>query len=189
MVSCIIPAGVPGREAELAAAIASLQYLGFEYEVIVIPGPTTCGQAWIDGAEDSEGDYLWFLSDDIELRRDSYVGSEFSLLDDGKIVCPVLYNVNGSMQGAGGFGDTVPHDGIARVCAFPLMSRTTWEEIGAIPPFNHFCDVYITDWARSKSRGPLVRYNLALIHKIVRMSTNEEAKEYEEWLSSLSSSD
>lgn len=188
MISCVIPAGA-NRPELLERARESLGLLP-HHETIMIPDAPSCGAGWNTGAALSSGDYVWLLADDVELRDTRQLGWALGACDEGYIICPAIYwgETNqhgypaGALQGAGGFGRNFASGAVADNCIFPLMSRATWLELAQVPPLNHYCDVYVTSWARERDRGPVVVRGLSLTHAIVSPDTDGEHEAYLAWL-------
>lgn len=183
MISCVIPAGA-NRPELLERALGSLEQLAERggHETVVVDDAVSCGDGWNRGAARATGDYVWLLADDVELLDTSSLSWVLEACDAGEVICPSIFWPDGRLQGAGGFGRNFASGSLADNCIFPLMSKATWDEIGSVPTTNHYCDVYVTAWAREQRRGPVVVRGLSLSHAIVSDDVPGEEEAYRSWL-------
>jgi hypothetical protein len=97
-VSAIFPT-VEGREESLARALASLP----DCDPIVLSDYPTCGAAWVQGAREAQGDYIFFAADDIEAHP-GFLNAMCATVDRGFHPAAVVLEPDGSLQSCGGNG-------------------------------------------------------------------------------------
>jgi hypothetical protein len=177
-IQAVVPT-IPGREQLLRETVASLEERGID--PVVVPNSPSCGEGWAIGLEASCADYVLLASDDIEVSDISRLETAVARASAGLVVSPVIVNADGSLQGAGGFGQRLEDGALARTTIFPFASRQTFQAVSPWPPSNHYCDSWISECAWMLGRGPVVTHGFALVHKIIAPTSAGEVEAYDSW--------
>jgi hypothetical protein len=177
-VEAVVPT-IPGREQLLRETVASLEQSGID--PVVVPNSPSCGEGWAIGLAASTADYVLLASDDIEVSDISRLGTAVARAAAGIVVSPVVVNPDGSLQGAGGFGQRLEDGALARTTIFPFASRETFLLLAPWPASNHYCDSWISECAWMLGRGPIVTHGFDLVHKIIAPTSDAEVDAYGSW--------
>jgi hypothetical protein len=177
-IQAVVPT-IPGREQLLRETVASLNEHGID--PVVVPNSPSCGEGWAVGLEACRADYVLLASDDIEVGDLSRLETALARAAAGLIVCPVIVNPDGSLQGAGGFGERLEDGALARTTIFPFAARETLVAVSPWPPSNHYCDSWISECAWMLGRGPIVTQGFELVHKVIAPTRRGEAEAYDSW--------
>jgi hypothetical protein len=177
-VQAVIPT-IPGREQLLGEAVASFEKRGFD--PVVVPDSPSCGEGWAIGLDACRADYVLLASDDIELADVSRLDAALARAAAGLVVSPVILNADGSLQGAGGFGQRLEDGALARTTIFPFASRDTLLVLSPWPASTHYCDSWISECAWRLGRGPIVTYGFDIVHKIISPIREGEVQAYDSW--------
>ena len=169
MISIVVPT-VVGREQHLKACLAAYDRYTTDFEVHVITGRPTCGEAWLAGAEKATGDYIHFSADDLEPFSGWWqAGKHF--VDSGFLPAPRILKSDGTLEtcgGSDGFSE-LPTGHLTDFTRIPFMGRDQWKRIR--PHISHFLANahYFTDnaisWAGAKEGiGTVVHRGYAFTH-------------------------
>jgi hypothetical protein len=172
---------VRGREHLLAEAVRSLEHYGIR--PVIIEDSLTVGWGWEKGLRDCRSDYVILAADDVEIADCSAMAVAMSRANVGLVVSPVVFNPNGSLQGAGGYGLRMEDGGIARNTLFPFARRETLELLAPWPGTSHYCDCWLSEYAWRLGRGPVVTHGFALVHKVSSPKATDARLTYERWRS------
>ena len=178
MIQAVVPT-IPGREQLLRDTVASLEERGID--PVVVRNSPSCGEGWAIGLEACSADYVLLASDDIEVSDISRLRTALARAAAGLIISPVIVNPDGSLQGAGGFGERLEDGALARTTIFPFALRETFLLVSPWPLSNHYCDSWISECAWTLGRGPVVTHGFDIVHKILGPLREGEAQEYERW--------
>ena len=94
--TCVWPT-VQGREASLLRAIAAVP----DAEHLIYHDRPTCGEAWVQGAREATGDYVWFAADDVE-AHEGFAEAMIEAVEAGKHPAAVVLEPDGMLQSCGG---------------------------------------------------------------------------------------
>jgi hypothetical protein len=178
LIQAVIPT-IPGRELLLREAVASFEERGLD--PVVVPNSPSCGEGWAMGLQACRADYVLLGSDDIELADVSRLDTALARAAAGLLVSPVIVNVDGSLQGAGGFGQRLEDGALARTTIFPFASRETLLVVSPWPASTHYCDSWISECAWRLGRGPIVTHGFDIVHKIISPIREGEVDAYDSW--------
>lgn len=143
-----------------------------EYELIVIDGKPSAGQAWNAGVQMAKGDYFLFGCDDMVCHAGWDVPA-VETVDAGKIPAPVLYGEDGRMQTCGGLWGHWLDDWqvTASTCIVPFCSRDQWQgethirpPIGPMLNIHYFSDNAFSDRCKEAGLDIVVRRDYAFTH-------------------------
>jgi hypothetical protein len=167
----IIPT-IPGREDILGRCLSAFNLCsdGADIQLLVIDNKPSCGEAWLEGAESADGDYILLFADDLEVTEGWWLPL-VEACDRGVLPCPIVRNGNGTLQSAGGdlaatnhlrdyVGDDWDPVGFTTV---PFMSREQWDAIGMIP-VHYFSDVWVSARGRQLGIETVLRTGTWIIH-------------------------
>lgn len=129
MISIVVPT-VTGREHWLAECKASYAAHTTDYELIVVEDRPTCGQAWLEGADQCAGDFIHFSADDLQPHA-GWWKAAVACTDLNLLPAPRIVNTDGSLQtcgGSDGFAE-LPTGTRTDFTRIPFMSRTQWDLI------------------------------------------------------------
>ena len=131
MISVIVPT-VQGRERFLAECLASYAAHTTDYEIHVIADRETCGQAWLDGADKAEGDYIHFSADDLQPLQ-GWWQAAIRVCDLGLLPAPRILNGDGTLQTCGGNDQwNNPHENpngtLVDYSRIPFLTRQQWDD-------------------------------------------------------------
>jgi hypothetical protein len=177
-IQVVIPT-IPGREQLLREAVASFAERGFD--PVVVSNSPSCGEGWTIGLGACRADYVLLGSDDIELADISRLDTALARAAAGLVVSPVIVNVDGSLQGAGGLGQRLEDGALARTTIFPFASRGTFLHVSPWPASTHYCDSWISECAWTLGRGPIVTHGFDIVHKIISPIREREVQAYDSW--------
>lgn len=142
------------------------------------------GPAWQEAVETCATEFLWLACDDA-YPKDAAFGTNLDRVLAHEraqgVVCPVTWNADGSLQGSGGYGDTLRDGETARNCAFPLAPAEIFRQMIPFPPTSWFVDCWITERAHALDRGPMVTAGIGLVHERINWSLQAEFPAYEAW--------
>lgn len=150
MISVIVPT-VAGRYEYLERFLNSLG--PGDYQISIHRDLPGCGQAWAEGAEEAEGDYILFAADDLEMHP-GWAQAASRVCDLGYLPAPRILNTDGSLQSCGDWGIEMRDGAIPEFTRVPFVSREQWQIIG--PDISAFLKTahYYTDnaftWAGRK---------------------------------------
>jgi GT2 family glycosyltransferase len=156
-VGVVVPT-VAGREQSVERALDALSGTlpeGSELNVTVPFGYATCGEAWNDGRNDVNGDYLYFMADDIVLHP-GWLEACVETADAGYIPAARQLHSNGTLEGCGsmGFGRFLPEAPDwtpVRQTGLIFMRTEWWGVVGPFLPIHYAVD---DDWTwRALLRG------------------------------------
>jgi hypothetical protein len=177
-IEAVIPT-IPGREQSLGRLIDSLEEHGLDW-VIVEESPS-CGEGWELGLDRTTADFVLLASDDFVLVDWSARKVVLDRADATQVVCPVIYEPDGTLQGAGGMGQRLDDGDVAVNCIAPFARRDVLETYRPWPHLNHYCDTWITCQARLRNRGPIVTHGFAFTHHYLSEWNPGEYEAYTEW--------
>ena len=160
MISVIVPT-VPGREKHLEACLAAYDRYTTDFEVHVIVGRPTCGEAWLAGADKAVGDYIHFSADDLE-PFDGWWRAAVHVADTGFLPAPRILKADGTLEtcgGSDGFGE-LPTGRQTDFTRIPFMARHQWNLIrplveGFLVGAHYFTDNAVS-WAGMQAGFPTV---------------------------------
>lgn len=175
MIQAVIPT-VPGREDLLNQAVDSFRSHGVE--PVVVHDSPSCGAGWAIGLPWATADLVLLASDDFEIADWSGIHRAIDRALSGFVVCPVILNPDGSLQGAGGMGFSLADGDTADNCIAPLGRRETLASLAPWPHLNHYCDTWITRQARERGIGPVVTHGVELTHHHL---SGWDRAEWDEW--------
>ncbi len=162
----------------LDECVRSLPMTGTKF---VIHGSTSCGDGWqFAGTKAFEAgmDYICLLGDDV-LWRGGFIDA-IAALSRHEFPAPILLNADDSPSTATPYmQEPTPGREVANV-PFPFLNRELWEAVQPIPPFNHWCDVWITEKARAAGYTPRLR-EWTLVHRVISDEVPGEYDRYLEW--------
>ena len=177
MITVIVPT-IQGRERHLQQCLASYAAHTTDYEIHVIADRPTCGQAWLDGADKAEGDYIHFSADDLQPLQGWWQAAKH-VADLGRLPAPRILNGDGTLQSCGGNDQwNNPHENPTGTpvdfSRIPFFTRKQWDD---------FCTVglrmflreahYWTDnavsWAAGQAGyGTVVHRGYSFIHHVAQ---------------------
>lgn len=176
MIQAVIPT-TPGRGHLLKATVASLEEHGIE--PVVVHDSRSCGEGWEIGLERCTAEIVGLWSDDLTIQA----WDEAAVLDRmPTVVCPVILNPNGGLQGAGGMRLVLADGEQARNCICPIAERELFERFRPWPHLNHYCDTWITQRAVWAHHGPVVTWSVRLVHHQLSGWDSVEYAAWQEWL-------
>ena len=152
MISIVIPT-ISGREHHLERCLSAYKRGTVEmpFEVIVIEGKSTCGEAWAEGGEQAKGDYLHFSADDLEPHEDWWLPAVYCVDVLGKLPCPRIWSPNGALESCGAWGTEMPDGTETNIARIPFLSREQWEQGNWILDSHYYTDNWI--WHRGQQLG------------------------------------
>ena len=129
MVSIVVPT-VSGRERHLEACLSAYDRYTTDFEVHVIMGRPTCGEAWLAGADQAAGDYLHFSADDLEPLAGWWQAAVWTA-DNGHLPAPRILKADGTLETCGGTDgfQELPNGHLTDFPRIPFMTRLQWELI------------------------------------------------------------
>lgn len=148
---CIVLPTVDGRGTifdTVVGAYDATRPTGWEFDIIVPENYATVGEAWNAGAEDADGDYVFFAIDDAE-PHSGWCEVAARTVDAGYIPAPRLEKPDGSLESCGslGFGVVLPEcpdRTPCRSCGVFFVNPDWVEQVGAFLPTHYAVD---DDWA------------------------------------------
>ena len=159
MISVVIPT-IAGRETLLADCRRAYQdtLQGVDSEIIVVEDRPTCGEAWVHGADQAQGDHIHFSADDL-VPHPGWWQAAVSVTDLGFLPAPRILNTDGSIQSCGGSdsweteGRTGEATDFSRI---PFLARQQWDLIrdlvvGLLPHIHYYTDNLLS--AAGRIRG------------------------------------
>lgn len=187
MISVIVPT-VPGREQHLEACLAAYDRHTAGHEVHVIPGRSTCGQAWLDGADLATGDILHFSADDLEPHHGWWQAAQH-VTDTGFLPAPRILKADGTLEtcgGSDGFAE-LPTGHRTDFTRIPFLTRSQWEQIRPLIEDFLVGAHYFTDnavsWAAARAgvgtvvhRGYLFTHHWAQAGRGAGMTENDRMR-------------
>ena len=128
-VTVIVPT-VKGRERYLEECLASYAAHTTDYELHVIVDRETCGQAWVDGADKAEGDWIHFSADDLQPFA-GWSTNAVHVAKCGLQPAPRILNGQGELETCGGTdGFTeLPTGHRTDFSRIPFLSKDNWWRI------------------------------------------------------------
>lgn len=148
-VGVVVPT-LRGREVVLEQALDALSASvtsGYELTVTVPLGYASCGEAWNEGRQDVDGDYLYFMSDDVVLHP-GWLEKCVEAADAGYMPAARQVLQDGTLEGCGsmGFGRFLPECDDwtpVRQTGLPFIRAEWWDVVGPFLPIHYACD---DDW-------------------------------------------
>lgn len=165
MISVVIPT-VDGREEHLERCVKAYRERTVALvQLIIIRNRACCGDAWNEGAELAEGDFLHWTADDLEPAIEWDVPAR-ECGARGEIPAPVIYKPDGSIESCGGWWDRVIPDGepTTNTSVVPFCTRAQWEDIRPHLPAHYYTDNWFTYRAHLARLPVIVRSRYAFIH-------------------------
>lgn len=168
IVSVVIPT-IRGREALCEKTVAAFRATcGDAAEIILVKERPTIGQAWNDGAEAAEGDYLMLAADDV-LPQPGWLEAATEAVEANYYPAPRITKADGSVLATGSMGGgwllTDCADWAPVVSSqFPFMRRYWWREIGPALPIHYFADDFLAARARAAGIAVCYRQGYGLTH-------------------------
>jgi hypothetical protein len=178
LIQAVVPT-IAGREQLLRETVESLEERGID--PVIVPNSPSCGEGWEIGLRSCRADYVLLASDDIEVSDVSRLGTALARAAAGLVVSPVVVNADGSLQGAGGFGQRLEDGALARTTIFPFALKETFLVVSPWPASNHYCDSWISECAWTLGRGPIVTHGFDLVHKFIAPIREGEVQAYAGW--------
>lgn len=146
MISIIVPT-IPGRERHLERCIAAYDAFTDEFDLIVVVGKPTCGEAWAEGGAKAKGDYLHFSADDLE-PHEGWSEPAIKCVESGKLPCPRIYTPAGAIESCGQWGADQGDGTETNIARIPFFSRKQWELGGWVIPMHYYTDNWV--WHRGQ---------------------------------------
>lgn len=180
MIGFCIPT-IPARADMLDECVRSLPWNGGKIPFIEHRS-ASCGEGWqLAGASAfaANQEFICLLGDDVLWRGGSL---DCILALKHKILpAPFLLAADDTPSLATPYmGD--PQDGReVQNVPFPFLNRELWEAVQPIPPFNHYCDNWITERAIAAGYTPRLVAGYKLVHRVVSADRPGEAEEYAAW--------
>jgi GT2 family glycosyltransferase len=160
-VSVVVPT-IKGREALCEQTVAAFRATvpAGALQIIIVKDRPCIGQAWNDGAEASDGEYIMLAADDV-LPHPGWLEAAVLAADESYYPAPLLTLVGGGVLSTGSMGGGWLLTGCADwapVCSsqFPFVSAYAWREIGPSLDIHYFADDYLA--ARARATGLIVAY-------------------------------
>jgi hypothetical protein len=163
----------------LARMIISLEGHGIDW--LIVEESPSCGEGWELGLKRATAEFVLLASDDFVLVDWSARKVVLDRAGAGQVVCPVIFEPDGSLQGAGGMGERLDDGDVAVNCIAPLARRELLEQFRPWPHLNHYCDTWITHRAKRINRGPIVTHGFAFTHHYLSEWNPSEYEAYQEW--------
>ncbi len=178
MIGWCIPT-IPSRQDMLDECVRSLPTTG---RVFIIQRSPSCGEGWQragDQAFAAGMKYVCLLGDDV-LWRGGFIDA-IDALSRHELPAPMLLNADDSPSTATPYmQEPTPGREVANV-PFPFLNRELWEKVQPIPPFQHWCDVWITEKAREAGYTPRLCAGWTLVHRVISDEVPGEYDRYVEW--------
>lgn len=157
-ISVVIPT-IRGRNKLLQQTIAAYQRTG-DFELIVVRGRKTIGDAWNAGAEVAHGDFLHFSADDVE-PQPGWAEAAMDAVERNIYPAPRITKLDWSLEACGSLGAGMLLGEVAdgTVCnnsAFPFMRMEDWRLIGPAPDIHYYADDYLS-WRARQYAGLEIR--------------------------------
>jgi hypothetical protein len=128
LISVVVPT-IAGRERHLETCLRGYEENTEDYEVIVIKDKPTCGEAWVEGARRSKGDFVHFSADDL-YPHPSWSVAAMEVVRRGFLPAPRILNDDGTLQSCGGsdgWETEHPTGYQTDFSRIPFLSRQQWE--------------------------------------------------------------
>lgn len=111
--------------------------------------------------------------------------SPFSMLSNTQFPCPSIWtrypSVFQTSGGHWGLNGPAPANFRATNNPFPFLNHELWEAVQPIPPFNHYCDLWVTEKAVDAGYPAMVCAGFELIHSVISPDAEGENAAYERW--------
>lgn len=168
-VAVVIPT-IEGREADLERCVSAYERTAPDARLYVEHDHSSCGAAWITGAEraaEDGFDYLHLTADDLE-PHPGWLEAAVETVDQGFIPAPLVYHPSGPLESAGlvGFGCyTGSHQDWALIegTTVPFLTREMWDAIGMIDV--HYCsDLLVSYRGRKYGWETVIRTGMKFTH-------------------------
>jgi hypothetical protein len=148
---------------------------------VIVEESPSCGEGWELGFKRTTADYVLLASDDFVLVDWSARKVALDRAWAGQVVCPVIFEPDGALQGAGGMGEHLDDGDVAVNCIAPFAKRDLFRRLAPWPHLNHYCDTWITQMAKRRNRGPIVTHGFAFTHHYLSEWNPSEYEAYEKW--------
>jgi hypothetical protein len=200
-VAVVVPT-IQGREDDLKRCVEAYWDTAPKAKVYIERDHSSCGAAWIAGAERATRDgfdYLHLTADDLEPHA-GWLETAIETVEKDMIPAPFVYRPDGTLESAGlaGFSmncaqqaDWHPVDGTT----VPFVTREMWEAI-ATPQFTetlsvvHYCsDLMFSVAGRKHGWDTVIRAGMAFTHYTAPAGRNygragTDTQRYLEWVAS-----
>jgi hypothetical protein len=177
MIGWCIPT-IPSRQDMLEECVRSLPMTGRSY---IHHSSPSCGEGWQragDRAFRENAEYIALLGDDV-LWRGGFLDA-IEALKQRIMPAPLLLNADDSPSTATPYMQAPTIGAEVANVPFPFLNRELWEAVQPIPPFNHWCDVWITERCRAAGYTPRLR-EWTLVHRVISDEVPGEYDRYLEW--------
>ena len=139
MLSVIIPT-ITGRESYLEQCVQAYNHTAPGVEVIVIKDESSCGHAWIKGAEQAKGLYLHFTADDITPNQNWWPDAVYAANQGGVPIANVYDRNQRPLMCDSPLGDM----GLVKNVLVPFLSRRLYEDGGWLLPIHYGSDDWVS---------------------------------------------
>ncbi len=191
-VSVIVPSwgDRPTAHGAINAYRDALETAGVGYEILVLDVPQVWGAAICLGLKRARGAYILAGVDDCPALNDEWVLDALALAADGDVVGARIFELGGGDYANDPTLRPVPYctenelrdrGGEMPFAMTPLASRSTWAELGPLPPTHAYTDIYIADSARELGLRVVCCTSWEALHECPTGPSETDAQVYEAW--------
>jgi hypothetical protein len=172
MISWVVPT-VVGREASLER---SLEYVNArdDVEVLIYHDKPTCGEAWVCGASDATGDYIYFAADDIA-AKEGFIEAMAAVVDEGYLPAATVLFPDGALQSCGGRNeemvcrDSIAHRTVVEWSLTPFIKAEWWtdhldDHRGMLASLHYSSDFLVSEILRRAGIPSMVTREAEILH-------------------------
>jgi hypothetical protein len=164
LLSIVIPF-VPGREGYLDLALRAYRHsTPVDTQILVITGKATCGEAWNQGIEQADGDYVLLAADDIEPADDGWLETGIHWVNNDVLPCARILNTDGTLQSCGDWPEEAETGTICEFARIPFARSDQMQAIYPILPIHYATDYWFSHRGREIGLETMVVRDFCFYH-------------------------